>query len=765
MSFELGEAFVKVKGDTGELESDVSSGARIAGAAGGAIIAAALTKGIVDNLNLEAGLDRVSASLGLSVEESARIGTMAGDTYSGAWGDSLGEVQTMYGETFRAFPGISDAALQQVTEGAATTADVFDQDFNEVVRAAQALLINGLAPDAETAMNMVAGSLRDTAGPADEVLAAMSEYSPMFDAVGLDGQHMTNLLTSEFATTQFAIDKAGDAVKELALRATDGSESTAEALGTMGLSVEEVNAAYAEGGDAATNMTERIIGGLDSMEDPIARNAAGVALMGTPYEDLGSQAMPILNDMVNGQTDFNGAIDQMDATAYDNAATKMESFKRRGMAAFQGFIGNLLGVVIPALEGFAGVVTRNMGVVKVLAGIITAVFLPALIALGIQATISAAKQVAAWVMTSVQASIAAVKATAAMVVQGAKWVWLGVQAMASAVRIAAAWLISLGPIGLVIAAVVGLAVLIVANLDRIKGWISAAWNFIKGVTSAVWGAIKSFFSATWKAITGAVSSAVNSVKSTITSVFNAIKGFITTVLAAYKAIIVGTWNAIKSVVTSVVNGVKGAVTNAFNAIKSAVTNAVNGAKSAATSAFNAIKSAVSNAIGNALSTVRGFPGKVRSALSNLGTLLVGAGKALIRGLVNGIKKMASAPVDAVKNMVSNVRNLLPFSPAKEGPFSGKGYTLYSGQAIAGDLAKGITKNSGMVKSAVGDLMGEAQGGLNANLAVAGSGRSRGGDTYTIENVTIDASSLDEVRTIQEFFNSVQQTARAGRARR
>jgi hypothetical protein len=56
--------------------------------------------------------------------------------------------------------------------------------------------------------------------------------------------------------------------------------------------------------------------------------------------------------------------------------------------------------------------------------------------------------------------------------------------------------------------------------------------------------------------------------------------------------------------------------------------------------------------------------------------------------------MAGKVYDIVEGIVGKVRNLLPFSPAKEGPLSGRGYTLYSGQALAEGLAEGIRQRAG-----------------------------------------------------------------------
>lgn len=110
------------------------------------------------------------------------------------------------------------------------------------------------------------------------------------------------------------------------------------------------------------------------------------------------------------------------------------------------------------------------------------------------AAVSGAKQAAAWATTGAKAAAATAKTVASIAVQGARWVWLGVQALAQAAKVAAAWVISMGPIALVGAAVAGLVVLIIKHWDTIKRVIAAAWEGIKKGVSMAWGAIKTLIS-------------------------------------------------------------------------------------------------------------------------------------------------------------------------------------------------------------------------------------------------------------------------------
>ncbi|MGJ9381811.1 hypothetical protein [Salipaludibacillus sp. CF4.18] len=101
---------------------------------------------------------------------------------------------------------------------------------------------------------------------------------------------------------------------------------------------------------------------------------------------------------------------------------------------------------------------------------------------GVQATISAAKQVRAWLATKVAALSAVATHIATAITMVARWVFMGAQAMAQAARMAAAWLIAMGPVGWVIATIIGLVVIIIANWDKIV----AATRFLGDKLKEIW---------------------------------------------------------------------------------------------------------------------------------------------------------------------------------------------------------------------------------------------------------------------------------------
>lgn len=93
--------------------------------------------------------------------------------------------------------------------------------------------------------------------------------------------------------------------------------------------------------------------------------------------------------------------------------------------------------------------------------------------------VPAIKAVVTTSLEQIATTAKAAAATAAGVAQQvAQWVVLGAQATAHAAKVAAAWVISMGPIALVAAAVAGLVVVFVKNWDTIKEVVAAGARWV-----------------------------------------------------------------------------------------------------------------------------------------------------------------------------------------------------------------------------------------------------------------------------------------------
>lgn len=376
------------------------------------------------------------------------------------------------------------------------------------------------------------------------------------------------------------------------------------------------------------------------------------------------------------------------------------------------------GILVPALQtlgpvllSIANFLAQNMSVVG-----------PLVLALvGLAGTVKVVTAaVNAWkaVETAAQAlrlrSIAAW--TAQKVAMAAQVVVMNAVRVATIAWTAVQWLLNAAltanPIGLIIVAI-GLLVAAVVLIATKTTWFQTIWKVVWGAIKAAaqavanWfmgtivpsfqrafdqlrsllNGIRNFFSTVWNAIRSAVQTAVNAVRTVISTVFNAIRSFIQSAVNAWRAVISAAWNAILAVVRGAINSVL------------AVIRGIQAVIQILRSAFDRGRAAVATALNTLISVVRGVPGRVVSALGNLGGLLVNAGRNLISGFVRGIKDKIGDAIGAVRDGISAIGRLLPGSPAKEGPLSGRGYVLYRGRNLVQDFAEGMLDNVGKLQRA------------------------------------------------------------------
>ncbi|MER5213706.1 hypothetical protein ABT063_24820 [Streptomyces sp. NPDC002838] len=179
----------------------------------------------------------------------------------------------------------------------------------------------------------------------------------------------------------------------------------------------------------------------------------------------------------------------------------------------------------------------------------------------------------------------------------------------------------------------------------------------------------------------------------------------------------------------------------------------------ASGAMRSMRSRISSGVSDAVAAVRGLPGRARSALGNLGSYLAGSGRSLISGFISGIRGMIGSVRSAAADVVSAARDFFPFSPAKRGPFAGKGYTLHSGRALMDGFVEGIEGRLPAIRSVLNGL--ELRTPEVAAYAATGMGALPGAggaaspaDRRIVWEVRSGQSSMDQflAHMISEYVN-------------
>lgn len=608
-----------------------------AAAAIGAGIGAALMAGVGEALEQSKIPGQLQAQLGTTGPVAKEYGKVAGDLYAGAIVDSVGDgAEVIKGIAQQGLlpPEATQGQIKTMATQVADTASVMGEDVSAVSRAVGTMLKTGVAKNAEEAMNVLIKGTQNGVNSAEDLLDTFSEYSTQFRDLGLDASTAMGLMQQGLKGGARDADTVADALKEFAIRSKDMSTTSVGAFKDIGLNADTMAKVFTKGGPEASKALGDVLQRIKAIEDPAKRNATAVALFGTKAEDL-QGALFKLNPAtaVKALGDVKGATDAAGDAMRDNAATKWEAFKRGAMQKVVGVLGTY---VVPALATgveYAGkfgsafltaaaFLGEHSTALTIAAGVITLVMLPALVGLAVQATTTATATVTSWATQSAAAVTGAARfiasnaiilagwiaqgagAAAAAVRVVAAWVLMGTQSLIQGARMAAAWLLAMGPIALVIAAVVGIVALVVANWDTIVSATRTAWdwvwNKIKGIGKFLLDLFLNF------TLVGIIIKHWDAIKSGTARAWNAVVDFVKAIPRKVVDFFLN-WTLVGLIIKH----------------------------------WDSIKTGTARKAGEMLAFVRGLPSKIGGYFGKFGTMLYDKGKDLIRGLWNGIKAMGS----------------------------------------------------------------------------------------------------------------------------
>lgn len=175
-----------------------------------------------------------------------------------------------------------------------------------------------------------------------------------------------------------------------------------------------------------------------------------------------------------------------------------------------------------------------------------------------------------------------------------------------------------------------------------------------------------------------------------------------------------------SVIPDIVNGIVGWFAGLPGKAVKALGNIASRLGSVMSAATDRMIGATITGLKAVVSWFKDLPGRAKDALGDLGSYLYQSGQALLGGFISGITSKIGDLTGAVSGALSKAKGFFPNSPAKEGPFSGAGWTFHSGVATATDWAEGLTATTSTVTAAASGLLGSAHQALNRGLLTPGA---------------------------------------------
>ena len=455
----------------------------------------------------------LAATTGLAGEELAELEGVLQDVYKAGYGESMADVADGISQIYRN-TGLAGEELTATAEAAYALSDTFGYDIAESSRAAKAMIEN-FGVSGEEAMELIASGAQNGLDFSGELMDSISEYSVQFAKIGLDADDMFNVFQAGADSGAWNLDKVGDAVKEFSIRAIDGSKGTIEAYETLGLSADEMMQTFAKGGEDAELAFRTVAQALIDIEDPVARDAAGVQLFGTMWEDLGVDAMAAMANVSEAAYGTGDAISTIKEVKFDNLSSAIEGIKRQLEVALlpaAQVVHDFLLQMAPVIGNVFSFVAENAGTILPIVAGLTGALLAYKAATVIVATAEAIKT-----------AVMAAGATTMSITTVATW------------ALNAAMAVLTSPIFLVaaaIGAVIAIGVLLWRN-----------WDVVKEKAAALGAGLASI----WANIKAKVSDMASNVRTTISNAFNALKGIM---MAPFNAVM-GVIDRLKSKISSI----------------------------------------------------------------------------------------------------------------------------------------------------------------------------------------------------------------------
>jgi hypothetical protein len=710
------------------------AGGRFAGAfkgalAGGAALAVTgLVAAVGEALDQGKIVAKLRAQLGATPAEAKKYGQLAGQLYAGA----IVEDFQQGADTIRAVmssglvpPNATNAQIKSIATNVADLANTFDLDLSAAANAAGSMMKNGMAKDGGEALDLLTKGMTGLGPASEDLLETVTEYGPVFKSAGISGQTAMGLIRQAVQGGWVKdTDKIGDAFKELNLRATEGSKGVQQAFKQLGLDAKATGDDIAAGGARGEKAMGQV---LDRLRDlgPNTQEAKQIVstLFGGPGEDLGAALFALdVGKASKAMGGAAGAADDLGDSMRDNAATKIEIFKRTLEQDVVGFLGN---TVIPAITDFTSTVRDEFGGLWEDAGKGGKQgadrFISFFQILG-QRLVAKAKELAPKAFEALQGFGQTV----------ADYVMQNPEKVFKIAAIAAGLIFVISKLPILVAGALG----------------AAAVTMMAGFVSRMASALNDNLPRWWASFTGWIGQKAGQIGTMFSVVGTAIGHWFAGLWSQYVAGPVSRqWNSFITTVRTL----PGRTLAALAALGSTLANA-------ASRAWQRFKDASVQKVVSYISYVRGLPGRAKSALGNVGSILRSAGASLIQGFINGIMSKLSAVKNAAGNIVSAARDYFPFSPAKEGPFSGRGYTLYSGRALIEDFQTGIADQIPGLQSQLEQLPGI---GLEQQALTTTSTRSAA--AATAPTVVLDAHGMP--RALVEWLRGAIRTEAGGSAER
>lgn len=762
----------------------------------GSSIQDAFSNALQGVFDTQKGILKFQSQTGASNAEMKKYSSEIKDLYKSGWGESLEDVSSAMANVQQQSKQLgiqSSKDLKNISEMAIILRDNFEVDIPESTKTAGNLMKN-FGMTSKESLDFIAKGFQEGLNQSDDLMDTLYEYSPQFSKIGLNANDMFAILKSGSESGIFTLDKIGDAIKEFGIRAMDGSTSSGDAFKSIGLNAEEMSQVFVKGGAEANNAFYKTVNGLAGIKDPVKQNAAGVALFGTMWEDLGAKTILAFADIDKGSVKYKGTMDKIKkSTASQDIENQFTSLKRvievdivqpiasKLLPALKN-IGNIAkeylpklkeifddipGGVFVAIAGFAGLVSILLPIIGVIGTLIPAFEAVGAILGGFSmAMITPFLPIIAIIAGVIVAFIffkdeimSAFKSIYNFVIPIATTIWNFIKdtfiknvmpiANTELPKLKAIFMQVWTGVKATIATVLPLIISLIKGLAPVFSGIGVVLGVVWNIFTLIFGNILSLVFNVFGNIFKIIGSIIKAIVGVVNITLGILGGDWKRVFDGLKQVATSIWNIIKSVFNVAINAIKTIVLNVMAIVVGIFGGNMNDLLSKAKQIWESIKQAFKTGINVAKDIISSIGTTITSTLSGLGKGIYNAGSRLIEQLVDGIRAGLGAVKKACKSVTDAISNFFPHSPAKEGAlktFPQVGGTLM--QQLMDGIAASQSKLNGLTANVASDISG------NINTSVNTNGNVNGQNNVVIP-IYLDGKKISEV-TAPYFVKSLRQ---------
>lgn len=309
-------------------------------------------------MDMNDSFTQLSAQTGIVGQDLEGLKDVAENLFRNNYGEDFNEINAALANVKQNMHELNDVDLEKFTGDALMFTKTFDEDINDVTRAANNMM-SSFGVESSKAMDLFSAGAQRGLNFSDEMLDNVSEYAPLFGAMGYSAEEYFGIMERGAQAGVYNLDYVNDVMKEFQIRVKDGSKATGEAMGGLSKDTQKVWKEFLKGNGTVSEVANTVVGELKGMTDQVEANQIAVSLFGTKWEDLEADAMYAMLGTNEAMKGFEGTMDEINKIQFSSFNSAIQGI---GRMLFMDLVYPIGEQALPYLNQFANYLSTNLPV-------------------------------------------------------------------------------------------------------------------------------------------------------------------------------------------------------------------------------------------------------------------------------------------------------------------------------------------------------------------------------------------------------------------